>query len=39
MADGQMLAIHRLTMLAVVDIRVVQIDELIIAIRDDHPMR
>ena len=38
MADRQMLAVHGLAMLAVIDIRVMQVDELFIAIGDDHPM-
>jgi hypothetical protein len=38
-ADRQMLAVHGLAMLTVIDIGIVQIDELVVAIGDDYPVR
>jgi hypothetical protein len=39
MADRHMLAVHGLAMLAVIDIGIMQVDEIVVAIGDHHPMR
>jgi hypothetical protein len=39
MTHRYMLAIHRLSMLAVIDIRVMQVNEIFVAIGHDYPMR
>lgn len=38
MADRQVLAVECLSVLAVINVRVMQVDEIFIAVCDDHPM-
>ncbi|MNV60798.1 hypothetical protein D3C71_1532730 [compost metagenome] len=38
-ADGKMLAVECLAVLTVIDIRIMQVDKLLIVISDDDPVR